>query len=95
MVDADRKPLAYVANELLDRTEALKSGNDETHMQTQKVSQIVNLLPNVMGYYVKWGFSKIGSYGFTIPTLGIEGFPHGVCTVVSVPRLSDKVSFYY
>ncbi|CAM9998478.1 unnamed protein product, partial [Ectocarpus fasciculatus] len=84
VVDADRKPLAYIANEMISRTDALKDGTNETHAQTQKVTQIVNLLPNMVGYYVKWGLSKIGSYGFTIPMLGVEGFPHGVCTVVSV-----------
>lgn len=91
-MDADRKPVAYIANEMITRTQSLKDGTNETHVQTQKVSQIVNLLPNVLGYYIKWGFSRLGSYGFTIPLLGIEGFPHGVCTVVSVPRLQDKVT---
>ena len=91
-MDADRKPLAYIANEMITRTDALKDGTNETHAQTQKVTQIVNLLPNLIGYYVKWGLSKIGSYGFTIPMLGVEGFPHGVCTVVSVPRIAEKVS---
>jgi hypothetical protein len=88
-VDADRKPLAYIANEMITRASALKEGTNE-HAQTQKFSQIVNLMPNIFGYYVKWGFSKIGCYGFTISALGIEGFPHGVCTVVSVPRSADK-----
>jgi pyruvate/2-oxoglutarate dehydrogenase complex dihydrolipoamide acyltransferase (E2) component len=92
VVDADRKPLAYIANEMITRTNSLRDGTNDTLAQTQKVSQIVNLLPNIFGYYVKWGFSKIGSYGFTVSALGIEGFPHGVCTVVSVPRSADKQS---
>ncbi len=88
--DADRKPVAYVADELLKQTEELQSGNSIMAIRQQRISQIVNLLPNIVGFYVKWTLSKIGTFGFTISSLGVEGFPHGVCTVVSVPHAKDK-----
>jgi hypothetical protein len=91
IVDADRKPIGYVADEIINRAASFQEPGTASAPQ-MKVAQYVNLLPNIVGYYVKWIFSAIGSYGVSVPALGIEGFPHGVCTVVSVPRVHDPHS---
>lgn len=81
IVDANLKPVDYIADELVKRTEALSTGPVLT--QSRK-ARLLALLPNAVRRYVELFFCFLGSQlGMTIPALGVVGYPLGAATVIT------------
>jgi hypothetical protein len=50
-------------------------------------ASILRSIPNMMRYYVERGLDFLGSsLGLSIPVLGVQAFPLGVCCIVSAPN---------
>jgi hypothetical protein len=80
---ADLKPIDYIADEIKRREKDMKDGKD---MAWHRTVSLVGMLPQVVSGAVLRALSVVGGrYGITIPFLGIVGFPHGVCTVITIP----------
>ena len=77
------KPVDYLADEIKNRKKVIASEGPTT---PRMVKLIFSILPNFFANYVRRFFFYLGSNaGLTIPFLGIEGFPQGVCNIVTIP----------
>ena len=80
---ADLKPIDYIADEIKRREKDLKDGKDVAWRRTVR---LLGYLPPVVSGAVLSALNIVGGrYGITIPFLGVVGFPHGACTVITLP----------
>jgi pyruvate/2-oxoglutarate dehydrogenase complex dihydrolipoamide acyltransferase (E2) component len=92
--DADIKPLEYLADELLTKSQQLRNkdiaGLDSSDLTTF-VKKLKDILPtflfNSLHQFI-YRFSV--RYGIAIPLFGIKRFPHGICTIVSSPSVDGE-----
>lgn len=80
---ADLKPIDYIATELKTRAQHLREGTDPSH--TRK-ARLLSLMPAVFSGLLRKLFNTLcGKYGISFPLIGLVGFPHGACTVITLP----------
>ena len=66
--------------------EIVNCANKQQEPFAQRRRDILRHLPSIMIFFAEQVFGFIGSQlGISIPTLGIQGFPFGTCTVVTPP----------
>ena len=66
--------------------ELVSCANTQQEPFAQRRRDILRHLPSIMTFFAEQVFGFIGSQlGISIPTLGIQGFPFGTCTVVTPP----------
>jgi len=80
---ADSKPVDYIADEIKKRTIDLQEGKD---VSVQRKARLLGMFPPVVAGVIRKFLNIVGGkWGISIPLLGIVGFPHGACTVVTIP----------
>jgi hypothetical protein len=90
VVEADAKPVEYIANEVINTATSLRSG--EGSQLPPLAARLNAVLPTIMGTPVRVWLHRLGAaYGLNIPQLGIEPFPHGVCSIVSSPTADTSI----
>ena len=83
--DADLKPVEYIADELIKATRAMQA--DRKAGTLSRREKILQWFPPILAAELEEMFSFLGSQlGLTIPSLGVVGYPLGVCTVVTSPN---------
>lgn len=88
--DADAKPTEYIADEVIKNATTLRGG--EAAKVNPFVARLQSILPTILGSPIRQQLFKLGAlYGLSIPFLGIEPFPQGVCAVVSSPTADSSV----
>lgn len=77
------KPIDYLADEIKNRKKVLAAEGPST---PKMLKMIYGVLPKFFAGYVRRFFFYLGSnVGVSVPFLGIEAFPQGVCNVVTIP----------
>ena len=77
------KPIDYLADEIKNRKKVIASEGPST---PKMLSLIYGILPRFFARYVRRLFFYVGSnVGVSVPFLGIEAFPQGVCNIVTIP----------
>jgi hypothetical protein len=88
--DADAKPVEYIANEVISNATSLRAG--EGNSLPPLAERLNQVMPTVLGTPVRVWLHRLGAqYGLNIPQLGIEPFPHGVCSIVSSPTADTSI----
>lgn len=81
--NADLKPIDYMADEIKKRKQELEDGRD---FSLQRKIKLLSLLPPLLSSLLRKLLNTLGGkFGISIPLLGVVGFPHGTCTVVTIP----------
>jgi pyruvate dehydrogenase E2 component (dihydrolipoamide acetyltransferase) len=77
------KPIDYLADEIQNRKKVILNEGPTT---PKMLTLIYSVLPSFFAGYVRRFFFYLGSnIGVSVPMLGIEAFPQGVCNVVTIP----------
>lgn len=83
--DAHTKTLLQVANELREAAEKSRSGKDESFNKSQ---DSLRWMPSWLIRPIVWLTGWLtSSLGVSVPALGLEAFPFGVCMITSVGML--------
>lgn len=90
IVDADRKDLASISDELRGKAGKLRSGNDE---EFKKSKPPLRVLPTFLIQPLVSCVGWLGAMGFTIPALGVKAYPFGTAMVTSVGMLGLDMAF--
>jgi pyruvate/2-oxoglutarate dehydrogenase complex dihydrolipoamide acyltransferase (E2) component len=84
--DADAKPLELITDEINVRGLAIRKSGKIKPPSTLR-SQILGVLPSSLSAELDSFLLYLGSqFGASIPLLGVERFPLGVCTVLTSPN---------
>jgi hypothetical protein len=85
VVDADAKPVEYLANELIESSKSIRSSTSSSPTENNKVMErLSKILPApAMVSFKNFLFFLSEQYGISIPLLGISAFPLGVCTIIA------------
>ncbi len=84
VVDADAKPLEYLANELIESSKAIRSSSSSSGETNKAMEKLSKILPAPAIISLKnFLFFLSEQYGISVPLLGISAFPLGVCTVIA------------
>lgn len=92
--DADKKTISVISSEVQMRAMKARVGKRSDSISSK--SALLAMLPVKLRKLVEYMLLYCGNYlGVEIPSLGIAGFPLGVCAVVSSPNKSgeDDVEF--
>lgn len=82
IADVDEKPVGEIARELRERARALRRGEDD---DWQRSRTIIRWLPTQLLRPVLWLVGLLsGSFGWSLPELGIRRYPFGSAIVTSV-----------
>lgn len=83
--DVDKKPIDYLANEVLSRAETLRSSwPSSAKANTAPLSKLLSFLPpGIAATVCAWLYFMESQLGVSTPLLGLVAFPLGVCTLVS------------
>jgi pyruvate/2-oxoglutarate dehydrogenase complex dihydrolipoamide acyltransferase (E2) component len=77
------KPIDYLADEIKNRKKVILNEGPTT---PKMLKLIYGVLPKFFAGYVRQFFYYLGAkVGVSVPILGIEAFPQGVCNVVTIP----------
>jgi hypothetical protein len=88
--NADLKPIDFVADEIKRRKQELEEGRDSS---LQRKIKLLGLLPPLLSSLLRKLLNTLGGkFGISIPILGVVGFPHGTCTVVTIPSKEKSES---
>ncbi len=90
--DADIKPLEYIADEILQKSQSLRSNpaSLDSHL-TPLVKKAQELLPAFLFQSLQHYAHRVAiRFGINIPAFGIKRFPFGVCTIVSSPSVDGE-----
>ena len=86
IVDADVKPLDYIAQELQTKSKELRQGSKIDDESSPHKERVLAMLPNGLSYRIKKFLMFLGgSLGLSIPVLGVSPFPLGVCAIIASP----------
>ncbi len=85
--DADAKPLELITDEINTRGLAIRKTGKAKDPAHKLRHQILAALPAAWSVDLEDWFLYLGSqFGVSVPQLGIERFPLGVCTVLTSPN---------
>lgn len=83
IIDAELKPVDYIADEMKTRTKEMRESVDPAH---SRKARLLGMLPLVAANIVRKLLTLIGGkFGISVPFLGVTGFLHGACTVITLP----------
>jgi len=101
VIDADVKPLEYIANELQSRAKELRqhssnvasnsqSNANHGHSNSNDATNIIEIVKEFVPVFrikIQQIFDYIGSnMGISIPQFGIVAYPYGVCSIMTSPN---------
>ena len=94
--DADIKPIEYIADEILQKSQAIRAnaaageiGQDQ-HLPTF-MKKVKEILPSFLFLSMQHYAHRFAiRYGVNVPIFGIKRFRYGVCTIVSSPSVDGE-----